>query len=185
MPPEFVSLTCPTCGSKLQVGRSFEQFACGYCGNEMIVKRSGGIVALEPVLASLDRIETGVRAVEQSVSVLRPGVDNTASELAIQRLDKELAGLQYQLSTIEPVGMTGASILAIVGVVGTIIGFNNLPSSGPSGLLVFGFVLALGVIWSWRAQKNANARRAPIQQAIERAYREREKHMNILRPKGR
>jgi len=75
----FITLTCPTCGGKLQITDDIERFACGNCGNEHIVKRSGGIVSLAPVAESLKNI--------------RVGVDKTASELAIQRLSHEIASM--------------------------------------------------------------------------------------------
>jgi len=72
----FITLTCPTCGGKLQITDDIERFACSHCGNEHIVKRGGGIVSLAPVTESLNQIKVGV--------------DKTASELAIKRLKEEI-----------------------------------------------------------------------------------------------
>ena len=74
--PEFFSISCPSCGQKLQVGNDIERFACGYCGNELIVKRGGGIVSLSPVIEGIKRVQVGV--------------DRTAAELAIQRIKEEI-----------------------------------------------------------------------------------------------
>lgn len=73
---EFVSLTCPSCGGKLQIGHEVERFACGYCGSENVVKRGGGIVSLAPVIDEIKKVQAGV--------------DKTASELAIRRLTPEV-----------------------------------------------------------------------------------------------
>ncbi len=73
---DFVSLTCPSCGGKLQIGNDIERFACGYCGNENVVKRGGGIVSLAPVIDEIKKVQVGV--------------DKTASELAIRRLKDEI-----------------------------------------------------------------------------------------------
>lgn len=78
----FVTLSCPSCGGKLQVTNDLERFACGYCGSEHIVRRSGGTVSLEPVLEKLDQ--------------LKSGVDRTASELAIQRLRNDIRALKSE-----------------------------------------------------------------------------------------
>ncbi len=43
---DFVSLTCPSCNGKLQIGKDLERFACGYCGTEFVVNRGGGDFAL-------------------------------------------------------------------------------------------------------------------------------------------
>lgn len=77
---EFVTLSCPTCGSRLQVTSDLERFACSYCGNEHVVRRAGGIVALDPVIEDVRRV--------------RVGVDKTASELAIKRLEIEVPQLE-------------------------------------------------------------------------------------------
>jgi DNA-directed RNA polymerase subunit RPC12/RpoP len=84
--PDYVNLTCPSCGGRLQVTNDLERFACGYCGHELLVRRGGGIVSLAPVVEGLDRVAAGVAQV-------RTGVDRTASELAIPRLEKEIASL--------------------------------------------------------------------------------------------
>ena len=73
--PDFINLTCPNCGGKLQITNDLERFACGFCGNEHIVKRAGGVVSLLPIVSEIKKVSVGV--------------DKTASELAIQRLRKD------------------------------------------------------------------------------------------------
>jgi hypothetical protein len=77
---DFVTLSCPTCGGKLQVTPDLDRFACAHCGNEHVVRRGGGIVSLAPVVEGIDKV--------------RVGVDKTASELAIRRLKEEIADLR-------------------------------------------------------------------------------------------
>ncbi len=84
---DFVTLTCPSCGGKLQITNDLDRFACGFCGTEHIVKRTGGVVALSPVVEGLRQV--------------RVGVDKTASELAIARLKQEIAGLNYEYAHVE------------------------------------------------------------------------------------
>ncbi len=79
---DFVTLSCPTCGGKLQITKDIDRFACAHCGNEHAVKRGGGIVALEPVVAGLAKVQVGV--------------DKAASELTIIRLNAELTTLVHQ-----------------------------------------------------------------------------------------
>jgi DNA-directed RNA polymerase subunit RPC12/RpoP len=76
----FITLTCPTCGGKLQITDDIERFACAHCGNEHIVKRGGGVITLAPVTESLNHIKVGV--------------DKTASELAIKRVKEEIAEIE-------------------------------------------------------------------------------------------
>jgi hypothetical protein len=91
---EFVSLTCPSCGGKLQITGDIEQFACGYCGTEYVVKRGVGIVSLAPGVEELKRIQIGT--------------DKMASELAIPRLRAELEELEDKVSE-ERARMSAAS----------------------------------------------------------------------------
>ena len=81
--PDFVTLSCPTCGGQLQITKDLERFACGHCGNEHVVRRGGGIVTLSPVVEGLKRIERGT--------------DRVAAELALKRLSEELRESERQL----------------------------------------------------------------------------------------
>jgi hypothetical protein len=73
---DFVTMTCPSCGGKLQIGNTIDRFACGYCGSEHVVNRGGGIISLSPVIDEIRKVQSGV--------------DKTASELAIARLTREI-----------------------------------------------------------------------------------------------
>ena len=73
---EFITLTCPSCGGKLQITTSMERFACEFCGNEHVVIRQGGVVYLKPIIETLQNIQVGT--------------DKTVSELAIARLKNEI-----------------------------------------------------------------------------------------------
>ena len=63
------------------------RFACGHCGNEHIVRRSGGTISLTPVVEGLRKVQSGV--------------DKTASELAIVRLKKEIEELEKECGDLE------------------------------------------------------------------------------------
>ena len=43
---DFITLSCPSCVHKLQITDDIDRFACGACGNEHIVNRSGGDIFL-------------------------------------------------------------------------------------------------------------------------------------------
>lgn len=77
---DFVSLTCPSCGGKLQVSSTIDRFACAHCGSEHIIKRGDGIIYLQPVIEGLQKVQGGV--------------DKTASELAIKRLLEEIVAIK-------------------------------------------------------------------------------------------
>jgi predicted RNA-binding Zn-ribbon protein involved in translation (DUF1610 family) len=83
----FITLSCPSCGGKLQITNDMNRFACGHCGNEHIVRRSGGTISLTPVVEGLRKVQSGV--------------DKTASELAIVRLKKEIEELEEECDDLE------------------------------------------------------------------------------------
>ena len=84
--PEFVTLSCPTCGGQLQITSDIDRFACAHCGNEHIVKRGGGIVMLAPVVKGLAEIQRGT--------------DRTAIELTIRRLKEEIRELDEEIAAL-------------------------------------------------------------------------------------
>ena len=59
-------------------------FACGYCGNQQMVERKGGTVALKRVVDAIQRVQTGT--------------DKTAAELALRRLGEELDAVRGKRS---------------------------------------------------------------------------------------
>ena len=79
---DYVTLSCPSCGGKLEITSHIDRFACAHCGTEHIVRRSGGLVSLAPVTEEIRRVRTGV--------------DRTAAELAMARLMKEIETLEEQ-----------------------------------------------------------------------------------------
>ena len=59
---DIVTLTCPTCGGKLEVGKNTSVLKCEHCGNEHLVRREDGAVTLEsfarcPKCGRNDRVE--------------------------------------------------------------------------------------------------------------------------------
>ena len=80
---DFISLICPSCGSKLQITNQIEQFYCASCGNAYVVNRSGGIISIAPIVNGIKKVQTGV--------------DKTASELAIKRIKLEIQDLEKDL----------------------------------------------------------------------------------------
>lgn len=80
---KVLKLGCANCGAPLEISADLEVFACGYCGTQQRVERSGGTVALR-------KVETAIKAVQR-------GTDRTAAELALPRLRRELANLQDEM----------------------------------------------------------------------------------------
>lgn len=167
--PEFVTLTCPSCGAKLQVGSDVDSFACSHCGNEHIVKRSGGTVSLAPVVEQLKNV--------------RSGVDKTASELAIKRLKEEIREIHAKMPASEEGCLTkvmnwfiGLFVLATLGAILTGDGGNI---AGAAALLL----VSIAITYFVRKKEDAAqaAKCKPYIDAIIQRRRELEKHERIVR----
>lgn len=114
--PDFVTLSCPSCGGKLQITEDIDRFACSYCGAEQIVRRGGGIVTLSPVVEGLRQVQVGV--------------DKTASELAIKRIRGDIETLKSQRQNILNELQYESNVFAIFFIiVGVFIGFLGFSTS--------------------------------------------------------
>jgi len=144
--PDFITLTCPSCGGKLQVTQDIDRFACSFCGTEHIVRRSGGIVALTPVEETLIHVKTGV--------------DKTASELAIRRLREEIQILEKERYRIinDPRYQVTSGLglfLFILGIISILMGlFFLLVTNDGSSLLYCGIPGILILLFAYFSDKD-------------------------------
>jgi predicted RNA-binding Zn-ribbon protein involved in translation (DUF1610 family) len=103
---EMVTLSCPSCGARLEVTADADRFACAYCGKEHMVRRAAGAALVKPVTEAMARVQAGV--------------DRAASELAIRRLKVEMAELASQTSQIDaargPTSPSGCLLWAAMAV---------------------------------------------------------------------
>ena len=92
MDNRLIELTCPHCGGRLEISTDLDVFACGYCGQKVMVKREGGTVSLS-LLVSLK--DTSAR---------------TAAELALARISQhELPAAEKARASIAPY-VTGGNL---------------------------------------------------------------------------
>ena len=111
---DFITLSCPNCGGKLNITADIERFACQFCGHEHIVRRRGGFVELEPVLKN---INANLNLVGTGINQLGLSSEKQAAEQSIARLRGEVAELSKKVAdySTNKVGYIGAS-LSMVGV---------------------------------------------------------------------
>jgi hypothetical protein len=83
---KIIPLNCPNCGTTLEIGENKEQLACGTCGSQLFVDRSGGAISLE---------------LAKSLGVISTGATQTAAELALVRLEKELNDAKEKVERLE------------------------------------------------------------------------------------
>lgn len=175
---EIVTLSCPSCGGKLEIKPNINRFACIYCGNEHVVHREGGIVTLE--------------AVEENIQKIQLSSEKIATELAIQRLEKEIATLekdnnllksyrikllkyyrdtesQYNLSKEVPIPLLLVLMLFSIwfGIIISFIVF-GLDQNILLRILLFGapmFALLFSVSYKFRNDKAKNTYKPKLEQA--------------------
>lgn len=110
---DFITLSCPKCGGRLQITPDIERFACQYCGYEHIVRRSGGMVSLEPVVHMMGQINNSIGMVGAGVNRLGFSSEKQASESAIVRLKTEIAEMQKEIESYNK-SSTGLWISAVI-----------------------------------------------------------------------
>jgi hypothetical protein len=79
-------LKCPTCGGTLYITGDIDRFVCGFCKNEHIVERSGGVITIKAV-KELERF----------------GVvhEKLAAERAIQYSTEKISSLQSEQTQLQ------------------------------------------------------------------------------------
>ena len=85
---KIIPLNCPSCGARLEIGENKEQLACGTCGSQLYVDCSGGTISLE---------------LAKSLGAISTGASQTAAELALVRLEKELKQTSYEAERLQKV----------------------------------------------------------------------------------
>ena len=177
--PEFTTFFCPSCGAKLKIDSDLDRF-CTYCGNEFAIKRNGRTISIESAVRQLHNVQTGV--------------DKTASELAIRRLQEEIDKLENKRDQIKGAGCLSSIFsgggLTTLGVVSFLLAavvssFLHIEASNAVWSVVISAVIILviaGVI-DFNSEQEASNSRNSIQQDISEKQLELEKHRKIVSAK--
>ena len=99
---QTITLKCPSCGANLAITPEMDTFACGYCGVQQMVQRSGGTVSL--------------KLIEEAIARVQLGTDRTAAELAIRRLREDLAGAEAERERLNLAIAGGETITGYLGM---------------------------------------------------------------------
>ena len=91
---DFITLSCPNCGGKLNITPDINRFACQFCGHEHIVRRHDGMVALEEVMG---QISENINMVGTGIHRISGSAEKQASEIAINRLKEEIVVIQKKI----------------------------------------------------------------------------------------
>ncbi len=93
---KMIKLSCKSCGAKLELTEDVDRFSCGFCGNEFLVERKGGMVVLKDVHESLKRIEQTSEAARENTQVLADQVRLPKMKKRIVELEQERDGIDLQ-----------------------------------------------------------------------------------------
>jgi len=143
------SLRCANCDGPLQVSGDQERFACGHCGFEQILIRRGGTVELR-----------------SGVERFGDGAERMASELALQRLDRDLTEARQRLADVKAaIAQAHASAACSAGwqaswMVEKAASDKVMRAEAPYWValvvvVVLTFCLAIGV-WTWASHRDAD-----------------------------
>jgi ribosomal protein S27E/cell division protein FtsB len=163
---DFISLSCPNCGGKLTITSDVERFTCQFCGHEHIVRRSGGLVALEPVLKN---INAGLNRVGEGMNQLGLNSEKQAAEQTISRLTKEVDELDKKVIQLggDRIGHIGASLSMIALGVGMMIASAVMGWPGWVYLICLAFIAPF-LIWFITALKGVEKQKIAKQQLAEK-----------------
>jgi len=129
---DFITLSCPNCGGKLNITSDIERFACQFCGHEHIVRRNDGMISLEPIMRELN---ANINLVGVGVSKLGFSSEKQVAEQTITRLKGEIAEIDKVLAS----NMDGNQTAMILGIVMGMIG----------GGLIIGAIIGGWKFWVW------------------------------------
>lgn len=87
---DFITLSCPNCGGKLEITSSTDRFACKYCGHEHLVRHQGNEILLTPVVEGLKQVASKI---DQAIV----GSEKLAIEKTLSRFSDEINERQKQL----------------------------------------------------------------------------------------
>jgi len=81
---EVIELICKNCGGKANFDLSSNIFKCEFCDSKFLIENKNNNISMQPLIQSMDSLQNGI--------------DKTASEFAIVRIQKELDNLNRQLA---------------------------------------------------------------------------------------
>lgn len=151
---QLISLKCVNCGGGLNLRPDLEEFACGYCGAELAVERSGGVVSL--------------RLLEETIKRVQVGTDKTAAELAINRLEREMAAVNAEAGMVQreidkekdAVTTRYLTFAVMAAITPCCFGFSYFAANPGTFLIVAGVGVLLVLVFWYIARESIQAKHA-------------------------
>lgn len=97
----MIKLTCHSCGGKLEITPDIERFACGHCGNEWIVNRSGGIVSLKAVEEQLIKVQEHTKETAEHTKETAEHSKIIADDIKAKKINERINALTFEANRID------------------------------------------------------------------------------------
>lgn len=184
----FITLACPNCGGKLTITSDLERFACQFCGNEHIVRRTGGTVSLEPVMKMMHTINDNITNMSNGLDLVKSISEKQAAEMAIKRINKEIEELQKQRANLESGSNTTWLIFGISGAV-TFISILTLALAGDvqivkvffwPGAVLGGLMTIIGLITGIAVSSSRTKRERQLDAQMNQKIQELNRNQQIV-----
>lgn len=184
----FITLACPNCGGKLTITTDLERFACQFCGNEHIVRRSGGTISLEPVMKMMHTINDNINNMSSGLDLVKSISEKQAAEMAIKRINKEIEDLQKQRASLESGSTTTWLIFGISAIV-CLISIVVLVAAGDMriikvffipGAILGGFMTIIGLITGIAVSSSRKKREQQIDSQMSQKIQELNRNQQII-----
>jgi DNA-directed RNA polymerase subunit RPC12/RpoP len=132
---ELLFLTCPNCGSQLEVVKEQLRFACKYCQAEHVIKKSGKVVYLCTHEQELETLKVKANRVNAERRIRQ-------LNLEVKSLEEELQELRSEGAPLDNVRMIGLAAVTLGLFFALIYGISN---SFMMGYLAAGIVLGIAL----------------------------------------
>ena len=95
---EIMNMSCPSCQAPLKIPNDLDRLTCGYCGSELVVKRTTDFATLNLV----EEVSQTIQEVgNETQSTIREGTSVTQAELRRLQISQEISALQLQLTSVQ------------------------------------------------------------------------------------
>jgi DNA-directed RNA polymerase subunit RPC12/RpoP len=138
----LITLTCPSCGGRLEITNNTERYVCAHCGNSHIVDPIRQIVQLKAQLKALTT-EKDIQRVQEEITDLTKQRQQLRGDLAdLQSKDE----FYRELVHIIPLGMVAGPAVAALGLAFILFGGSRNSNGDALIVILIGaavFLLAL------------------------------------------
>lgn len=180
----LITLTCPSCGGRLEVTNEAERYVCAHCGNAHVVNPIKHTVTLKAQVESLT-IEKEIRQLQDEIASLKKQREQLRSELT--ELQHEDAQRRERVK-LGRLGIVVGSIIVVIGLrILTQVGTAD-KQAGAFFMIVGAAMLVLALTTLFPSNLRANIAVKKMARGIvslDQVIARRESELNVLQNQAR